>query len=116
MDARKNRYHSSENFHLDHDMPSCLTAFLRSSRSPSCQEVKGQAQSTPNPPVSMEAEELRMHYEVIERVLNDENGNLKKQAKYLVAEMRKSLRREKALKEEVAFAEAQCGKMQQKLA
>lgn len=49
-------------------------------------------------------------------MLNDENANLKKQAKYLVAEMRKSLRREKALKEELAYAEAQSSKMQQKLA
>jgi tRNA C32,U32 (ribose-2'-O)-methylase TrmJ len=48
-----------------------------------------------------EYDELKNHYECIEKVLNEENLNLKMQAKYLASEMRKSLKREKLQKEEL---------------
>ena len=44
---------------------------------------------------------MKRHYDCIERVLNEENLNLKTQAQYLAAEMRKSLKREKAQREEL---------------
>lgn len=111
--ARSNRYHSSENFPPDQEAPNCLAAFLRSSRSPSFQEAKAVGRARAEPAGE---EQLRGHYEVIERVLNAENANLKKQAGYLVGEMRKSLRREKGHREQLAHAQALCLRAQQQLA
>lgn len=72
MDApRTNRYRSTDSLPHELPLPNCLSAFLRSSRSPSFQEAKTLTHPHPPLPVPLEGDELRGHYEVIERVLND---------------------------------------------
>lgn len=69
--TRGNRFRSIDNSPHDLETPSCLTAFLRSSHLPSFQEVRTLTQPPPPLPLPAETDELRGHYEMIERVLND---------------------------------------------
>lgn len=58
---------------------------------------------------------MKRHYECIERVLNEENLNLKMQAKYLASEMRKTLKREKSQREELRAVMEQYERAKEKL-
>jgi hypothetical protein len=120
--ARKNRYHSNDSSPIDEDVSSYLSPFLRSSRSPSYLEVKTQPKPFERAIASEEGrdrgeiDEMQRHYECIEKVLNDENTNLKLQTKYLVSEMRKSLKREKHHKEELLHTNTLYLRTKQRLA